>query len=104
MLDVVLASISIACPADDTHSNMNDSVVEPDMIAVMPPPAEVSTLHAAHPISKTVLGQSPTQHEPTEPAVAPPTASPGGHVPASRESKLRQLKAERLAWQAQQHL
>jgi len=56
VLDVVLASISIACPADDTHSNTDDSDIEPDTIAVMPPPMEVSTLHVACPISETVLG------------------------------------------------
>jgi hypothetical protein len=102
-----------ACPIDDTHNDteesdlyLDDSDIKPNTIPilVMCPPAKVSTLVVVRPVSETVLGQSPAQHEHIEPAVTPPTASLGGHVPASRASRLRQLKAERLAQQAQWRL
>ena len=56
VLDIMPTSISIACPTDDTHGNTYDSEIEPDMIAAMPPPTEVSTLLVARPITETVLG------------------------------------------------
>jgi len=97
MLNIVPTSISITHPTNNMHGNTDDSEIEPDMIAVMPPPTEVSTLLMARPITETVPGQSPTQREPTEPAVAPPAVPPRVRVPASR---LLELKAARLAQQA----
>ena len=94
VLNVVPASISPEHPADATHSNTDDSDVEPDAIAAMPPPAEVSTSVAARPVSETGLGQSSSRCEPADPAVPPKV-----RVPAS---KLLELKAARLSWQAQQ--
>jgi hypothetical protein len=104
VLDVVPASIPIARPVDDTLGNTDDSDVEPDTIEVMPPSAEVSTLLAARPLSDTVPGQAAAQRETTEPTIAPPAASPGGPVPGSRASKLRELKAARIARQAERRL
>jgi hypothetical protein len=92
VLDVVPDTISLAHPANDMHGNMDDSDIELDVIAVMPPYAEVSTLLAAHPVSETGLGQSSSRCEPTEPAVPPRV-----QVPAS---KLLELKAARLSQQA----
>jgi hypothetical protein len=100
------STIMPACPIDDTHNDteeldlyLDDSDNEPNMILilVMCPLTKVSMLVVVHPISETVPGQSPAKHEHTEPAIALPTASPGGHGPASRASRLMQLKAERLA-------
>ena len=58
MLDIMPASISLECPANDMHDNPDDSDldIEPNAIAVMPPPTEVSILLAMCPISETVLG------------------------------------------------
>ena len=88
------------------HGNADgsDSDIEPDTIAPTPPPAEVSTLLAARPVSETVPGQSPGRRELTEPIVAPPAASPEGCVPSSRASRLKELQAARLARQAQSRL
>jgi hypothetical protein len=111
MLGTVPSTITPAGPIDDTHNDtdesyLDDSNIEPNMIVAMPPPAEVSTLVAARPVSETGPGQSSGRREPTEQAITPPTApaSPEGHVPLSRASKLRQLRADRLARQAQRRL
>ena len=87
-------TISLAHPANNMHGNTDDSDIEPDVIAAMPPHAEVSTLLAVHPVSETGLGQSSSRCEPTEPAVPPRV-----RVPAS---KLLELKAARLSQQAHQ--
>jgi hypothetical protein len=76
-------------PTNDMHGNTDDLDVEPDMILLTPPPAEVSTLLAAYLISETGPGQSSSRCEPTEPAVPPRV-----QVPAS---KLLELKAARLS-------
>ena len=89
-------TISLAHPADDMHGNMDDSDIEPDVIAAMPPHAEVSTLLAARPVSETGPGQSSGRREPADPAVPPKV-----RVPAS---KLMELKAARLARQAERRL
>ena len=86
-------TISLAHPADDMHGNMDDSDIEPDVIAAMPPHAEVSTLLAARPVSETGPGQSSSRCEPAEPAVPPRV-----QVPASK--LLLELKAARLSQQA----
>jgi hypothetical protein len=80
---------------------LDDSDIELDTIAAMAPPTKVSTLLAGRPLSEAVLGQFPAQREPTEPAIVPSAASPGGRVPASR---LRELKAARIARQAERRL
>jgi len=64
VLYVVPDTISLAHPANDTHGNTDDSDIKPDMIAVMPPHAKVSTLLAAHPISETGLGVKATESLP----------------------------------------
>jgi hypothetical protein len=92
VLDVVPDTISLAHPADNTHGNMDDSDIEPDVIAAMPPHAKVSTLLAARPVPETGLGQSSSRCEPAEPAVPPRV-----QVLAS---KLLELKAARLSRQA----
>lgn len=113
MLGTVPSTITLAGPIDDTHNDtdesyLDDSDIEMDMIAAMPPPTEVSTSVAARPVSETGPGQSSGRRGPTEQAVAPPTApaSPEGHVPPgpSRADKLRQLRADRLARQAEWRL
>jgi hypothetical protein len=98
VLDVVPTSISVARPSDDMHIDTDDSDVEPDTIAATPPPAEVSALIAARPISEIVPGQSPAQREPTEPVVAPPATSPRVRV---QQSKMMEMKARRLAQKAE---
>ena len=98
MLNVVPTSISIAHPANNIHGNTDDSDIKPDMIAATPPPTEVSTLLVVCPITETVPGQSPAQREPTEPAIAPPAIPPRVQVSVS---KLLEMKAARLAQQAQ---
>jgi hypothetical protein len=89
-------SISLARPTDDTHSNADDSDRELDTIATMPPPTKVSTSVAARPVSETGPGQSSGRCEPADPAVPPKV-----QVPAS---KLMELKAARLARQAERCL
>jgi hypothetical protein len=96
ILDVVPPSISLARPADDMHSNADDSDRELDTIATMPPPTEVSMSVAVRPVSETGPGQSSSRREPAEPAVPPKV-----QVPAS---KLMELKAARLARQAERRL
>jgi hypothetical protein len=94
VLNVVPDTISLAHPANDTHGNTDDSDIEPDVIAAMPPHAEVSTLLAARPVSETGLGQSSSRCEPAELAVPPRVRVP--------VSKLLELKAARLSQQAHQ--
>jgi hypothetical protein len=109
----VPSTITPAYPIDDTHTGndtdetdlyLDVSDIEPDTIATTPPPAEVSALIPARPVSETVPRQSPAQREPIEPTVAPPAASTGGRVPASRASRLKELKAARLAREAERRL
>jgi hypothetical protein len=84
VLDVVPASISIERPADDTHDNPDDSDldIEPDAIAAMPPPTEVSILLATCPVSEIVPG-SPLPN-------VTPQSQPSPHLPSPQEFESQQ--------------